>query len=108
MQQVIIGAMMVFMVLGALDKALLGGRFGYGAEFEKGIHPMGELTLMMAGIMCIALVFAFATPATAVLGDHLGYVFAVYPEGVVPMMIGKLAAGTAALVMALVLERKPE
>lgn len=54
MSKIVISLMMGFMVLGAVDKALLGGRLGYGEEFEKGICAIGPLTIMMAGIMCIA------------------------------------------------------
>lgn len=54
MDRFVIGLMMVFMVLGALDRALLNNRLGYGSEFEKGLQTMGPLTIMMAGIMCAA------------------------------------------------------
>ena len=77
MQQIIVGVMMGFMVLGALDKALFAGRFGYGGEFEKGIHAMGELTLMMAGIMCVApalgaVLAPVLSPAFSALGADPG------------------------------------
>lgn len=54
MEQGIIYIMMAFMVLGALDEALSGGRFGYGEQFKKGICAIGPLVLSMAGIMCMA------------------------------------------------------
>ncbi len=42
------------MTIGALDKALFDGRFGYGKEFVKGLDTMGPLTLLMVGVMCVA------------------------------------------------------
>lgn len=53
LNQIIIDVMVVFMVLGALDRCL-GNRFGLGAAFEEGLHTMGALTLAMVGIICIA------------------------------------------------------
>ena len=47
-------AMMFFLMLGVLDRVLLGGKMGLGAEFEKGFHSVGTLILSMAGIMCAA------------------------------------------------------
>ena len=34
--------------------AFFNNRFGYGAEFEKGLGAMGSLTTVMVGIMCAA------------------------------------------------------
>jgi ethanolamine transporter len=46
--------MMVFMLVGVVDKVFLGGRFGYGAQFDEGMSAMGTLALSMVGIMCFA------------------------------------------------------
>ena len=46
LNQIIVDVMMVFMVLGALDFCL-GGRFGLGAQFERGLQTMGPLALSM-------------------------------------------------------------
>ena len=54
MGQAVVVVMAFFMTLGALDKALFNNRFGYGAEFEKGLGAMGSLTTVMVGIMCAA------------------------------------------------------
>lgn len=54
MNAVVMAVMAFFMTVGALDKALFDGRYGYGAEFEKGLGAMGSLTIVMAGIMCAA------------------------------------------------------
>lgn len=55
--QLLIALMAAFALLGAADR-ILGGRFGIGAEFEKGIESMGALALSMAGIVCLAPVLA--------------------------------------------------
>ena len=49
--------MVLFMVLGAIDR-ILGNRFGLGEKFEEGILAMGSLALAMVGIICLAPVLA--------------------------------------------------
>jgi ethanolamine transporter len=55
--QIIIWVMMVFMVLGAIDR-ILGNRFGLGKEFEDGFNAMGPLGLAMVGVISLAPVLA--------------------------------------------------
>ena len=55
--EIIIYLMLVFMVLGAVDR-ILGNRFGLGAEFENGIFSMGSLALAMLGIIALSPVLA--------------------------------------------------
>lgn len=54
---IILYIMVLFMVVGAIDK-LLGNKYGYGEQFEEGIMAMGALCLAMAGIIVIAPVLA--------------------------------------------------
>lgn len=54
MDKLITGIMMIFMLLGAIDHALLQNRLGLGREFVKGLNTTGSLVLSMAGIMCLA------------------------------------------------------
>ena len=55
--EIIIYLMVLFMVLGAVDR-ILGNRFGLGEKFEEGILNMGALALSMIGIICLAPVLA--------------------------------------------------
>lgn len=55
--EIIIGLMAVFLVLGALDR-IAGNRFGLGERFEEGIQAMGALALAMIGILCLAPVLS--------------------------------------------------
>ena len=55
--EIIIGLMAVFLVLGALDR-IAGNRFGLGEKFEEGILAMGSLALAMIGILCLAPVLS--------------------------------------------------
>ena len=48
---------------------------------------------------------AWLVPATAALGDHLGFTAGVEPEMITPMIIGKLAAGVCAVLIALVMTK---
>ncbi len=43
---------------------------------------------------------AWLVPATAALGDHLGFTAGVQPSMITPVVVGKLAAGAAAIVFA--------
>lgn len=54
---VIIMIMMIFMIVGAIDK-ILGNKFGYGEEFENGFNAIGPLAMSMAGVVAAAPVLA--------------------------------------------------
>ena len=43
---------------------------------------------------------AWLVPATAALGDHLGFTAGVEPEMITPMIVGKLVAGVCAIIIA--------
>lgn len=53
----IMDIMVLFMVIGAIDKCL-GNKFGYGEKFDEGIMAMGPLALAMIGIISISPVLA--------------------------------------------------
>ena len=73
MGQAVVVVMAFFMTLGALDKALFNNRFGYGAEFEKGLGAMGTLTTVMVGIMCTAPALgSVAAPVLTPLFSSIG------------------------------------
>lgn len=49
---------------------------------------------------------AWLVPATAALGDHLGFTAGVQPSMITPVVIGKLAAGVAAIIFACFMTKK--
>ena len=51
---IILYVMTGFMALGALDKAFLENRLGFGEKFEEGFMAMGSLMLAMGGIITLA------------------------------------------------------
>lgn len=51
--EIIIWAITIIMVLGAIDRSL-GNKTGLGQQFEEGILAMGALALSMAGIIVLA------------------------------------------------------
>lgn len=55
--EVFLYVMVLFMVIGALDKCF-GNKYGYGAKFEEGFMAMGALALAMVGIISLAPVLA--------------------------------------------------
>ena len=50
---VIMLIMMIFMLLGAIDK-ICGNKLGYGEKFEDGFNAMGGLAMSMAGVVAAA------------------------------------------------------
>ncbi len=54
---VIILVMMIFMIIGAIDK-IRGNKLGYGEQFEEGFNAMGPLAMAMAGVVAAAPVLA--------------------------------------------------
>lgn len=55
--RVIIFIMMIFMIVGAIDK-IRGNKKGYGEQFDEGFHAMGPLAVAMAGVVAAAPVLA--------------------------------------------------
>lgn len=55
--EVIIYIMVVFAVLGAIDR-IIGNKFGLGEKFEEGILAIGSLAISMVGIIALAPVLA--------------------------------------------------
>ncbi len=55
--KIIIYIMVVFAVLGAIDR-IIGNKFGLGEQFEEGIMAIGALALSMVGIIALAPVIA--------------------------------------------------
>jgi ethanolamine transporter len=54
---VIIFIMMIFMLVGAVDK-IRGNKLGYGEKFDEGFLAMGSLAIAMAGVVAAAPVLA--------------------------------------------------
>lgn len=70
--EIIVWVMMIFMVLGALDRAI-GNRFGLGEPFEEGFKAMGPLALAMVGVVSLAPVLAdLLRPVVVPLYQALG------------------------------------
>ena len=55
--EIIIFIMVIFMVIGGIDKCL-GNKYGYGEKFEEGFMAMGALALAMVGVISLAPVLA--------------------------------------------------
>jgi ethanolamine transporter len=55
--EIIVWVLMIFMVLGALDRAI-GNKFGLGEPFEEGFNALGPLALAMVGVISLAPVLA--------------------------------------------------
>ncbi|WP_317855989.1 ethanolamine utilization protein EutH [Chakrabartyella piscis] len=53
LNSIIVTIMMIFMILGAVDKAM-GNRLGYGEAFDEGFHAMGPLAIAMVGVIAAA------------------------------------------------------
>lgn len=55
--EIIVYIMVVFMVLGAIDK-IIGNKFGLGEKFDEGFMAMGSLAIAMVGVVSLAPVLA--------------------------------------------------
>ena len=55
--KIIIFVMMIFMIVGAVDK-IRGNKKGYGEQFDEGFNAMGPLAIAMAGVVAAAPVLA--------------------------------------------------
>ena len=55
--EIIIYIMVLFAVLGALDR-MIGNKFGLGEQFEEGIKAIGVLAISMVGMISLAPVLA--------------------------------------------------
>lgn len=51
--KIIIFIMMIFMVVGAVDK-VRGNKLGYGEKFDEGFNAMGPLAIAMVGVVAVA------------------------------------------------------
>ena len=72
MNEIILNIMVIFAVLGALDR-ILGNPFGMGEKFEEGILAIGSLALSMVGIIALAPVIAkLLNPVIVPLFQWLG------------------------------------
>ena len=68
---VIMMIMMIFMIVGAVDK-IRGNKKGYGEKFEEGFNAIGPLALSMAGVVAAAPVLA------QVLGPIIKPIYTVF------------------------------
>ncbi|MGO1369284.1 MAG: ethanolamine utilization protein EutH [Senegalia sp. (in: firmicutes)] len=69
---IILYIMVIFMVLGAIDK-IIGNKFGLGEQFEEGIMAMGSLAVAMVGVISLAPVLAkILTPIVSPIYSALG------------------------------------
>jgi ethanolamine transporter len=88
---IIVYIMIVFLVLGAIDK-LIGNRWGLGESFTNAFMSMGALTLAMVGIVSFAPVLAaILTPIIAPLYDLVGADPAAFANTILALDMGGYA-----------------
>lgn len=69
---IIVTIMMVFMIVGAIDKAR-GNRLGYGEAFDEGFQAMGPLAIAMVGVIAAAPVLSMVLrPIVGPIYEMLG------------------------------------
>jgi ethanolamine transporter len=100
---------LVYAIRTYLDKPLtaVGTRMGISAEGTAGI--LAATTNMLAAFHLVrhmpakdkVLVVAFGTTCSALIGDHLAFTANFQPNLIAPLMIGKIAAGVTAMLLAL-------
>lgn len=89
---IILNVMIIFMVIGAIDKAFLNNKFGYGEQFEEGIMAMGALAMAMVGIMCLAPVIGTVlTPVVTPIFKLMGADPAMFAGSLLAIDMGGFA-----------------
>lgn len=100
---------LVYAIRTYLDRPLtvVGKRMGISTEGTAGL--LAATTNMLAAFHLIrhmpakdkVLVVAFGTTCSALIGDHLAFTANFQPNLIAPLMIGKIVAGLAAMLLAL-------
>lgn len=89
--EIIIYLMVIFMVIGAVDKCI-GNKLGLGQQFEEGIMAMGSLTLAMVGIISLSPVLAkVLSPIVVPLFGALGADPAMFATSILANDMGGFA-----------------
>ena len=96
---VIMLVMMIFMLVGAVDK-IRGNKLGYGEKFEEGFNTMGGLAMSMAGV------YAAAPILSMLLGPVLKPVYGLV--GASPAMFATTLLATDASLSGLVVTMPEE
>lgn len=60
----IVGIMVIFAIIGIIDKLFFSDKYGYGLEFQKGIEMMGPLALSIMGIIALVPQISFVLEKT--------------------------------------------
>ena len=68
---VIMMIMMIFMLVGAIDK-IMGNKFGYGEQFEEGFNAIGPLAISMAGVVAAPVLEQLLGPILKPLYTSIG------------------------------------
>lgn len=83
--------MMIFSVIGALDR-ILGNRFGLGKEFERGFMLLGDLALSMIGMIVVSpLLATLLSPALNWLYEAIH----IDPSSITSMLFANDLGGSA-------------
>lgn len=114
---VLLGTFPVLSILTkVLDKPLnsVGSRFGMDATSTAGIVFTLANSIpvykMMKDMNARGKIIntAWLVPATAALGDHLGFTAGVYPDAITAVVISKIVAGVLAIALAMLLTKNTE
>ncbi|MFV0503951.1 MAG: ethanolamine utilization protein EutH [Lachnospirales bacterium] len=86
---IIIWIMMIFMIIGLVDKIVFKDKYGYGEQFQEGVMAMGTLAMAMVGIMCFAPVLGnVLTPVLAPIFKLVGADPAMFAGSILAIDMG--------------------
>ncbi|MGM0378301.1 MAG: ethanolamine utilization protein EutH [Bacillota bacterium] len=86
--QFIITILILFMIIGALDK-IFGNKYGYGKAFEKGYQVMGSLSLAMIGAISVSPVLAnLLFPIIKPIYNFIGADPGMFPPSILAIDMG--------------------
>lgn len=87
--RIVLIIMAVFMMAGAIDKAVFKNRFGYCEQFDEGMAAMGPMATAMVGFMCLAPVLGrMLTPIVTPMFEMFGADPAMLAGSILAMDMG--------------------
>ncbi|MFB4165575.1 ethanolamine utilization protein EutH [Alteribacillus sp. JSM 102045] len=88
LQEIILWLLAVFMIIGAVDKAL-GNQYGYGEAFKRGFASIGPIAVVIIGMISLAPAIAeILRPAVVPVYRFLGSDPAMFATSLLALDMG--------------------
>lgn len=61
---IIVGIMVIFALVGIIDKLFFNDKYGYGSEFQRGLEMIGPLCISIVGIIALVPIISYLLQST--------------------------------------------